>query len=115
MFRGCLKHTVQRACFPHEFTCTNGECVLIAFKCDDIDDCGDSSDEDNCGTCRCTWVFPHLNKGHKFPPGVNSTQTICNSLFEFTCDSGECISESYQCDGQNDCGDNSDEQNCGIK
>ena len=58
--------------------------------------------------------FPHLNKGQKFSPVVDATQTICNSLFEFTCDSGECISESYQCDGHNDCGDNSDEQNCGI-
>jgi len=35
----------------------------------------------------------------------------CNSD-EFQCPDGHCISNSWLCDGDNDCGDNADEQNC---
>ena len=33
---------------------------------------------------------------------------------EFECDNGNCISQSYVCNDFNSCGDNSDEQNCGM-
>ena len=33
---------------------------------------------------------------------------------DFTCDNGQCVRESNKCNGRDDCGDNSDEQNCGI-
>jgi len=38
--------------------------------------------------------------------------TGCSSD-EFTCDNGNCTLSSYKCDGDNDCGDGSDERHCG--
>ena len=31
---------------------------------------------------------------------------------EFRCNNGSCVPKSYLCDGDNDCGDRSDEQDC---
>ena len=30
----------------------------------------------------------------------------------FGCDNGQCVEEVYKCNGNDDCGDNSDEKNC---
>ena len=38
-------------------------------------------------------------------------QKSCN-YDQFTCNNGNCVPKSYMCDGDNDCGDRSDEQNC---
>ena len=40
-------------------------------------------------------------------------QGLCN-YDEFECDNGECVSENLQCNNIDDCGDNSDEENCGM-
>ncbi len=37
------------ACEKDEMVCGNGECVNLSWKCDGEDDCGDNSDEINCG------------------------------------------------------------------
>ncbi|XP_058808716.1 sortilin-related receptor-like [Phymastichus coffea] len=58
------------------------------------------------GKCMCPGgVAPYANSTC---PRVHST---C-ALNHFACDSGICIPEFWRCDGDNDCGDHSDENNC---
>ncbi|KAK7085076.1 hypothetical protein SK128_006277 [Halocaridina rubra] len=55
---------------------------------------------------RHMWVYEELNTT------VNMVLTTC-SREEFTCNNGTCIDMNRRCDGENDCGDDSDE-NCGM-
>ena len=36
----------------------------------------------------------------------------CDSNYEYTCGSGECIPKYYRCDSEPDCSDESDEKDC---
>lgn len=52
-------------------------------------------------------------KGYLLSQSFLASRTCPSS--EFTCDNGGCVSRSWLCDGDDDCGDNSDEtgQQCG--
>ena len=41
-------------------------------------------------------------------------QPTSSTCYNFSCDNGECVPDSYRCDGNDDCGDNSDENDCGV-
>ncbi|NXN98396.1 LRP2 protein, partial [Rhinopomastus cyanomelas] len=43
----------------------------------------------------------------------NEPPTLQCGSYSFSCANGRCVPQYYQCDGVDDCHDNSDEQNCG--
>ncbi|XP_034503524.1 low-density lipoprotein receptor-related protein 8-like isoform X1 [Ailuropoda melanoleuca] len=85
-------HCSPNRCLVGQWQCRNKVCVSDSWRCNGVNDCGDSSDEDACASC---------------PEGM------------VRCDEGKCILESLMCDGEADCTDGADEpvtcgKNCSL-
>lgn len=50
MFTFLLGETTVQ-CPEGLFKCKNGKCISRHLQCNDVDDCGDESDEQKCGKC----------------------------------------------------------------
>ena len=58
-------------CMPDEFTCNDGLCLGLERRCDNVFDCSDESDEDNCEPLE----IDEKNYRKTFPPFLRSHNT----------------------------------------
>nr|XP_045618924.1 low-density lipoprotein receptor-related protein 1-like isoform X2 [Procambarus clarkii] len=132
-------------CGTWEFQCDNKRCVALSTTCDGDDDCGDGSDErlHRCSTLRstaepvaepcpsnmiaclpnyadkeivCIFHSDECNGKEDCPLGEDEICWECHET-EFHCHSHRCIPKGFLCDGEDDCGDGSDEgpdANCTV-
>lgn len=92
---------IMPTCHDWMFQCSNDKCVPHWWKCDGVNDCGDSSDELGCTT--------NITDSTAIIEPVDPDNCLKN---QFMCDNGRCISKSYVCDGYSDCARGEDEINC---
>ena len=102
-------------CKEDEFKCSSGTCIPERFLCDDItNDCENNEDE-NVEICGKKLI--QVSNVHSYTCFIIWLITLGCSEGGFQCSSGDCIPESYKCDGiTDDCSDNEDEskEQCGV-
>ena len=129
-------------CGKEEIQCSNKKCILKHFYCDGDDDCGDGSDEPpSCDYLSCPRHFLPCPAGRgcvpwsklcdgveDCPGGGDENRTVCTSFqhsgegdsqrcphHQFSCSNSLCVDRQLVCNGQDDCGDFSDELHCSEK
>uniref|UniRef100_A0A8C6Q9Z3 Low density lipoprotein receptor-related protein 8, apolipoprotein e receptor n=1 Tax=Nothobranchius furzeri TaxID=105023 RepID=A0A8C6Q9Z3_NOTFU len=117
-------------CETGQFQCKNGRCIPSLWRCDEDDDCSDSSDEDNCPKKTCSTTEFACKNGQCLPSrwrcdgeaecadGSDEAEAICSRQTcppeKFDCGgiTSKCVSLSWRCDGERDCENGADEEQC---
>jgi len=107
-----------------EFHCDNNKCIDKSLICNNVDDCGDASDELICCTdgfqCRsdqkCLQKTSRCDGIQQCTDGSDEHGCGSNCLFSCLAD-GKCLRDTDVCNGYEDCSDGSDERvegRCGF-
>ncbi|XP_072042841.1 uncharacterized protein [Amphiura filiformis] len=113
-----------------DYRCANRRCINPDLICDGNDDCRDNSDETDCPTTPATDICDpgYFACSHEGP--CVEERTFCDAIIDcketkvdemnctcprngdWRCANTRCIPPSLICNGENNCKDNSDEENC---
>ena len=134
----------QGHCLEDEFKCLNNKCISNHFYCDFDNDCGDNSDEPStCDYNFCPRDYLRCKDSNGCAPyaklcdnvldcidGSDENVTVCSELNhhkesailkskcqakdQFGCTNGACVPLLALCNGQDECGDYSDEASCNV-
>ncbi|XP_042874255.1 G-protein coupled receptor GRL101-like isoform X2 [Penaeus japonicus] len=115
-------------CLETEYECKD-ICIDKLSRCDNMKDCEDGEDEEDCDTWPCPMHHFKCNNSKCIPSvavcnfvdncGDGSDESVCpnHKCFhpDFRCNNGECIRPILVCDGVKNCIDGTDETECQSK
>uniref|UniRef100_A0A8D0ABS2 Low density lipoprotein receptor-related protein 8, apolipoprotein e receptor n=1 Tax=Sander lucioperca TaxID=283035 RepID=A0A8D0ABS2_SANLU len=106
----------KKTCATTDFACKNGQCVPARWRCDGEPECADGSDEADaiCSKYTNTTTDKQANADRENAMNTKSEsrQTCPPEKFDCGGAASKCVSLSWRCDGERDCENGADEDQC---